>query len=299
MYINDLHCASIFSNVYHFADDTNLLNFSSSPKQLAKQMNLDLKCLYNWLNANKISLNASKTEYILFKSPRKTLHYNFRLFISGKRIIASNYIKYLGILLDSNLNWKSQINSIAVKLKKANGALAKLRYYVPTNILVQVYHAIFSSHLQYCCLTWGQPNSLHINRISVLQNCAIRPMTFATSRTSANKLYAKLELLKFSDLIHMQNILLVHNLLHNKLPDSVLNTFAVDFTQFHDNPRANPSGLFNLPFVKTVSFGEHSIRYNALSSWNYIQALLPADKLISADFKHFKNGLKQCFLTSY
>ena len=67
-------------------------------------------------------------------------------------------------------------------------------------------------------------------------------MSFAASRASADKLYANLRLIKFSDLIHMQNILLVHNLLNKKLPDSIQSTFVVDFTLIHDNPRANPSG---------------------------------------------------------
>ena len=59
IYINDLHNAINKSSVYHFADDTNLLNINTSPKKMQKQMNQDLICLYNWLLANKISLNFS------------------------------------------------------------------------------------------------------------------------------------------------------------------------------------------------------------------------------------------------
>ena len=46
MYINDLNEAIKYSRVYHFADDTNLLNISESPKQLQKQVNIDLKLMY-------------------------------------------------------------------------------------------------------------------------------------------------------------------------------------------------------------------------------------------------------------
>ena len=68
-----LFAAILNSDVHHLADDTNLINTSSSLKQLAKQMNLDFEFLSHWLNANKISLNASKTEHILFKHARKPL----------------------------------------------------------------------------------------------------------------------------------------------------------------------------------------------------------------------------------
>ena len=67
IYINDLNLAIKYSHVYHCADDTNLLNINNSLKRCQKQINLDLKALYKWLLANKISLNCSKTELIVFK----------------------------------------------------------------------------------------------------------------------------------------------------------------------------------------------------------------------------------------
>ena len=73
LYINDLFSAIRFSDVHHFADDTNLINISGTLKQLAKQMNLDLRFLSQWLNANKISLNASKTEYTIYKPCSKAV----------------------------------------------------------------------------------------------------------------------------------------------------------------------------------------------------------------------------------
>ena len=69
MYINDLQYAIKNSKVFHFADDTNLLNISDSPKNLQKLVNADLKILYHWLLANKISLNCDKTEIIFFRKP--------------------------------------------------------------------------------------------------------------------------------------------------------------------------------------------------------------------------------------
>ena len=153
----------------------------------------------------------------IFKHARKPLNYDFRLFINGKRLIPSECIKYLGVLLDSDLSWKSQINYIGAKLKRANGALAKLRHFVPQNILILVYYAIFHSHLQYCNQIWGQPNSLAIKRIVTLQNLAIRLMSFESQRTSSSNLYANLELLNFSDIVDCQNILLLHNLLYDRI----------------------------------------------------------------------------------
>jgi hypothetical protein len=69
LYINDLHRAIKFSKTYHFADDTNLLNINSSIFSIKSQLNRDLKSMNLWLLANKISLNATKTELIFFRKP--------------------------------------------------------------------------------------------------------------------------------------------------------------------------------------------------------------------------------------
>ena len=71
LYINDLHYSITFFKFNHFADDTDLVKFSSSMKVINKQVNKDLKTLSNWLIVNKIFLNASKTELVLFRSAKK------------------------------------------------------------------------------------------------------------------------------------------------------------------------------------------------------------------------------------
>ena len=73
IYINDFNQALKFCKVHHFADDTNLLHFSKSVYRLNKYVNLDLKKLTYWLNANNISLNVKKTELVIFKHERKKL----------------------------------------------------------------------------------------------------------------------------------------------------------------------------------------------------------------------------------
>ena len=79
IYINDLHSAIKSCLVHHFADDTNLLLFDKSLKSLQKKINIDLKLLCHWLNANKISLNSKKTEYLLFRNKKKVLNFNLKL----------------------------------------------------------------------------------------------------------------------------------------------------------------------------------------------------------------------------
>ena len=106
IYINDLHMSIKYSSVHHFADDTNLLYTNKLLKKIGSRVNSDLKGLTDWLNANKISLNISKTEYILFHHPNKSIDFELKIKLNGKRIFASSNIKYLGVIFDEYLTWK-------------------------------------------------------------------------------------------------------------------------------------------------------------------------------------------------
>ena len=89
-----------------------------------------MKQLNNWLSANKIYLNVEKTEPANFKFPRKVFLDEIKIKLSGKRLYPSNSVKYLGIKLEKFLHWHDQVNSISVKLNRANALLLKIRNYV-------------------------------------------------------------------------------------------------------------------------------------------------------------------------
>ena len=116
LYINDLHVAIKHCAVHHFADNTNLLIIYKSLKRLNKLLNSDLKNLTNWLNANKISLNVSKTELIIFKPKRKPLDFNMKIKFNRKRLYPTDSVKYLGVKIDSKLNSRNHVNATAIKL---------------------------------------------------------------------------------------------------------------------------------------------------------------------------------------
>ena len=120
--INDVHYSIKFCKVHYFADDTNLINFNShhqSIKVINKQVNKALKTLIDWLNASKICLNVSKTELVLFRSAKKQLDFGLKLKLDGKRLYATNSVKYLGVKTDEHLTWKTHIDRTSAKLSKA------------------------------------------------------------------------------------------------------------------------------------------------------------------------------------
>ena len=100
LYINDLSKAFVHSKVHHFADDTNFLYASHFLKNLNKTVNFDLSNLVQWLRANKISLNANKTEIVVFRSPTKQIYKSLNFRLSGQKIKPKHCAKYLGVIID-------------------------------------------------------------------------------------------------------------------------------------------------------------------------------------------------------
>ena len=73
-----------YSEVHHFADDTNFLKINNCVNSICKQVSLDLKSKRNWLKTNKIYLYVGKTEFGLLISPKNQLDSDFKMKVRGK-----------------------------------------------------------------------------------------------------------------------------------------------------------------------------------------------------------------------
>ena len=108
-----------------------------------------------------------KTELVTFKHQRKKLDSPIKIKLDRKRFYPSKSVKYLGIKIDENLNWKQHIHDIAIKLNRANALLFTIRNF-NKHILRSIYFAIFDSHINYVNLLWDR-NLRTVNRIVTLQ----------------------------------------------------------------------------------------------------------------------------------
>ena len=113
----------------------NILYCSKSLKKINKDINRNLSQTMQWLRVNRISLNAKKTELIIFRPKNKSITKLLNFRISGQKINTVNKTKYLGIYLDEHLTWNFQLNQIKIKLSRSCVLLAKLRYHVKTKLL--------------------------------------------------------------------------------------------------------------------------------------------------------------------
>ena len=182
------------SEMHHLADDTNLLYSSNSMKKIKRYINHDLKLTVHWFRANRISLNADKTEIIIFRPQGKDITKKLNFRISGQQMYISKQVKYLGLMLDESLTLLSHISMLKDKLRRANDVLAKLRHYTSSKLLTTVYNALFKSQMRYGYQIWGQTRNQNISDVVKLQKKAVRIINFSDKHTLTKPLFSKLKI---------------------------------------------------------------------------------------------------------
>ena len=115
------------------------------------KINLELTNITDWLALNKLSLNENKTKVMIFHSKQRKIkqHEIPKIVINHKPVEVISQFKFLEIIMDSNLARTPHLNSLAVKLSRVCGILARLKHYIPLNILKIIYISLFSSNLSY------------------------------------------------------------------------------------------------------------------------------------------------------
>ena len=129
IYINDIITCSDKFKFIMYADDTTLLttaNVFDKQMELSLSINNELAKVNDWLRVNILSLNVNKTKAMVFHMPQKKMLLP-QLNIAGMAIEFVNYFNFLGIKIDTNLNWLSHTHFVANTILKTAGVLNKLR----------------------------------------------------------------------------------------------------------------------------------------------------------------------------
>ena len=307
IYINDMHSCIKSSTAFHFADDTNLLYVPHKKvrnRNIIRKLNVDLRALDNWLKANKISLNSSKTELVIFRK-KGTQIPNLNIKLNGVRLLPTSYVKYLGLYLDEHLSFDTHIALLNAKLRRANNMIAISRHYIPLENLKQVYYGQFHTHLQYCCQVWGQ-NEGKLKKTITLQNKALRLMTFSDKDAHSSPLYKKLNILKLVDIVTTNNICFVHQTLNENSPQSFENFFEEVEVNKRYNTTRNPSSLCSIPLgsVKVTTSKNGTIQQQCAQDWNNLLKKLstqtsPSGWLKTLKTRKLKEMTKNHFIAIY
>ena len=243
-----------------FADDTQIATSSDDIKVITETLNRDLNNVANWLSANKLTLNNSKTEYMIIGSKKRLSQVTAdpAISVGNLEIKRVEMTKSLGLMIDESLDWTAQVEHISKKVTSGLAILRRLRDTVEFNTLITIYQSIIQPYFDYCAQVWGCLGKT-LNKLKV-PNLEKR---------------------------RMQQLSIIMYKVKNKLVPDYLYDIFTNVSDVHDHNTRQSGADLTLPKPKTNSM-KNAFSYRGAEVWN----CLPASVKASTTIANFKSNLK-------
>ena len=155
------------------------------------------------MTSNKLTLNLSKSNLMIIP-PKKLLPEKYTLSLDFSQITICKMVKYLGVTIDDSLNFDAHIKFLENKLVRSLGILFKTKQYLNTSTLIQLYYSTFHAYLSYGLIIWGSTFKSYLNKLSSLQNKAVRIVCNGRWADHVSIHYKNLRIPKLTDLFRLE-----------------------------------------------------------------------------------------------
>ena len=265
-----------------FADDTNFSIAGDELDQLINICNTELATFKSWSDANRLTINISKTNCILISNIHDSLP-EASILVEDHVLDVAHCVKFLGVYIDDDLKFDSHIRHICNKVSKSIGIIYRIRSLVPQSLLRNIYFSIVQPYFLYCLPVFAATYHVHLDPLVKLQKRAIRAISLAGYIDHTDPLFHRCKILKLDDqfkhslacyLYKNQSLLTEHSRNHPH------------FTRNRDAPLA--------PFARLRST-EQSVIRNALVTWDTV----PSNIKSCRTYDSFKFKYKNFLLNRY
>lgn len=211
VYINDLpYLVEKSADIILFADDTSLMFKVNRNVKDIDVVNNTLNLIQNWFSVNNLMLNPDKTKCVKFSLTNNCAFP--AIHIDSKVLNLTKKTKFLGLTLDSKLQWGPHIADLSGKLSSAAYAVRKIRECTDVKTARIVYYSYFHSLMSYGLLLWG--NAADANSIFLLQKRAVRAIYYLKARESLREKFKTINILTMPSLYIYMNIMYARKNLH-------------------------------------------------------------------------------------
>ena len=210
-----------------YADDTHLTYAGDCVDNLQLYLNQDLENVLKWLRANKLTLNRTKTEFMLIGARQRlsTLAVSPTVTIYDNQVSQVTTAKSLGVTIDNKLDWRSHIDKLTKKVASGTGAIKRMRHLVPQATLLLIYQALIQPHFDYFNFVWGNCGITLQNKVQKLQNRAARVLTNLNYDADAGHLFELLRWKNPASQPQIQRAIMVYKSPHGLAPDYLCSKF--------------------------------------------------------------------------
>ena len=163
--------ANVSDNLFSilFADDTIVLIEGTNIDTMITTLNCEVAKLTEWFNANKLSINVSKSHYMVFHRSRRKINKG-NILLDTTILSQVTITKFLGVILDDKLKWTHHISYIKNTISKGMGNILKTRKVLKMKVLLQLYHSFVTPYLIYCLEIWVNASDIRLQPLIKTQN---------------------------------------------------------------------------------------------------------------------------------
>lgn len=287
IFMNDIFDCRINGSLQLYADDATIVYGENSFLELQEKMFEDITTIQKWMESNKLSMNLKKTNFILFHMRNSDLTNIFNEICFGNiKINRVESEKYLGIVIDKDLNWTQHIDSIKRKISSFVGVLKRISKFINEKTKKDIYFAYIHSHLTYGNPIWSTAPLYKLKELQVFQNKAMKEI-YNLSRLTPSKLLYKDSILPVLILSKYELNLLTFKIENNLIKSNL--TFKISNEVHSYSTRI--SNNFRAIFCRT-KLTKNSIQSRGVGLFNQLPLYIKQE----IRFMKFKNELKKHFI---
>ena len=205
LFTNDLHLMLEYCRCILFADDTTLYISHRNQNYIEWCIQHDLEILQDWFRVNKLTLNINKTVCMQFTGKQKR---HYKIMIDDETLPVVTKTKFLEIWIDNKLNWQTHFDQVCLKIICNTNLLRLSKNQFNMETKKFIYYAHIYSHLVYGRTTWG--NMLNQSQLKKLQKLQNKCIQLINGKPATSDKYQSLKLLKFAEIVKLQNLKLGH-----------------------------------------------------------------------------------------
>ena len=297
IYIYDMKnlCKDIKKIIY--ADDTTLVITGNTKDEAFRNCNIVLETFYNYFTYNKLTINESKTKYMVFKTSKtKDTKTNHNITMNNVPLEEITTIKFLGIVLNNKLNWTDHKLHVKTKICKSIGILYNCRKFLKHNDLLTMYRTFVEPFFLYCLPIWG--SSIHVESgiLCKLQNKTLR-ILFECKRTADAWAATSNKILNLEQLYKHETAKLCFKQHTKTIPPHVttntMPTIQNNIIHSHDL-RTNEDKRYNYIYDQKYHL---TFTNNCIKTWNNLPTSLKMMAYDRHTYQQFKHASKHYLLT--
>ena len=199
-----------------YADDTTLYTSGGDAVNVGLLLEQDIQWVASWIQSNWLLINVTKTQLMVLCSKKKQKQAELiRIRIGEEELSRKDSVRYLGVEIDRELNWKLQIDRVRQKYLARLASIRRAGRFLPWHTKKMLYQSLVLPHLDYCAVAWHACGTVLSDRIERIHNYAMHIILSQPPRTSRESLRNALGWSTLKRRRHNAMMYQVHHCIHS------------------------------------------------------------------------------------